>query len=47
MSVYGYMEEAEFKAWADEAALRRKQCQEGTITFDEYKAWLDETSLQK
>lgn len=44
---YGYMEEAEFKAWADEAALRRKQCQEGIITFDEYKAWLDETSLQK
>lgn len=44
---YGYMEEAEFKAWADEAALRRKQCQEGTITFDEYKAWLDETSLQE
>ena len=44
---FGYMEEAEFKAWADEAALRRKQCQEGTITFEEYKAWLDETSLQK
>ena len=44
---YGYMEEAEFKAWADEVALRRKQCQEGTITLDEYKAWLDETSLQK
>ena len=31
---------------ADEAALRHKQCQEGTITFDEYKAWLDDTSLQ-
>ena len=44
---YGYMEEAEFKAWAKEAALRRKQCKEGTITFEEYKAWLDETSLQK
>ena len=40
------MEESEFKAWADEAALRSKQCKEGTITFDEYKAWLDETSLQ-
>ena len=44
---YGYMEEAEFKAWADEAAFRRKQCQEGIITFEAYKAWLDETSLQK
>ena len=44
---YGYMEEAEFKAWAAEAALRRKQCQEGAISFEEYKAWLDETSLQK
>jgi len=44
---FGYMEEAEFKAWAKEAALRRKQCKEGTITFDEYKAWLDETSLQE
>ena len=43
---YGYMEEAEFKAWADEAAHRRKRCQEGTITFEDYKAWLDETSLQ-
>ena len=44
---YGYMEEAEFKSWAKEAALRRKQCKEGTITFDEYKVWLDETSLQE
>ena len=44
---FGYMEEAEFKAWADEAAHRRKQCQEGTITFEDYKAWLDETSLQE
>ena len=44
---FGYMEEAEFKAWAKEAALRRKQCKEGTITFEEYKAWLDETSLQE
>jgi hypothetical protein len=44
---YGYMEESEFKTWAKKAALRRKQCKEGTITFDEYKAWLDETSLQK
>ena len=41
------MEETEFKAWADEAALRRKQCQDGTITFEDYKAWLDKTSLQK
>ena len=41
------MEEAEFKAWAKEAALRRKQCQEGIITFEAYKAWLDETSLQE
>ena len=44
---FGYMDEAEFKAWADEAALRRKQCQEGAITFEEYKAWLDESSLQE
>ena len=44
---FGYMEEAAFKAWAKEATLRRKQCQEGTITFEEYKAWLDETSLQE
>ena len=44
---FGYMKEAEFKAWANEAALRRKQCQEGAITFEEYKKWLDETSLQK
>ena len=44
---FGYMEDAEFKAWTKEAVLRRKQCQEGTITFEEYKAWLDETSLQE
>ena len=44
---YGYMEEAEFKTWTKEAALRRKQCQEGTITFEECKAWLDKTSLQE
>lgn len=44
---FGYMEEAEFKTWADEAALRRRQCQDGAITFEEYKAWLDETSLQE
>ena len=43
----GYMEEGAFKAWADEAALRRKQCKEGIIIFEEYKAWLDATSLQE
>ena len=35
---YGYMEEAKFKAWAKETALRRKQCQEVSITFEAYKA---------
>ena len=44
---FGYMEKDAFKAWADEAKLRRTQCQQGEITFEEYKAWLDETSLQK
>ena len=48
VSLESTKEDAEtVKAWAKEAALRRDQCKEGTITFEEYKAWLDETSLQK
>jgi len=44
---FGYMEKEEFQNWAAEAKLRRTQCQEGAISFEDYKAWLDETSLQK
>ena len=44
---FGYMTKEAFQTWAAEAKLRRTQCQEGKITFDDYKVWLNETSLQK
>ena len=43
----GYMEEAAFEVWSEEASIRRKQYEAGELTPEAFKAWLDETSLQK
>ena len=43
----GYMEEAVFDVWSEEASIRRKQYEAGELTPEAFKAWLDETSLQK
>ena len=43
----GYMEEAVFDVWSEEATTRRKQYVAGKLTAEAFKAWLDETSLQE
>ena len=42
----GYMEEAAFDVWSEEAATRRKQYIEGKLAPEAFKAWIDETSYQ-
>ena len=42
----GYMEEAVFDVWSEEATTRRKQYVAGKLTAEAFKAWLDETSYQ-
>lgn len=43
----GYLEVEKFDVWSKEAALRRKQYEEGKLTPKEFKAWLDKTSFQE
>ena len=42
----GYMEEAAFDVWSEEASIRRKQYEAGELTPEAFKAWIDETSYQ-
>ena len=42
----GYMEEAAFEVWSEEASIRRKQYEAGELTPEAFKAWIDETSYQ-
>ena len=42
----GYMEEAAFDVWSEEAATRRKQYIEGKLAPEAFKAWIDETGYQ-
>ena len=43
----GYMEDAVFAAWRDEAAQRRDRCLAGELGADEFVAWINRTSRQR